>query len=73
MKSVLNNRLVDYTKQPLFFGEDLNLQRYDRFKYPVFFELFKRQEEFFWWPHEISLQKDRNDYKELNVLYSIII
>ena len=65
MKSVLNNKLVDYTKQPLFFGEDLNLQRYDRFKYPVFFELFKRQEEFFWLPHEISLQKDRNDYKEL--------
>ncbi len=65
MKSVLNLKNVDYTKQPLFFGEDLNLQRYDRFKYPVFFELFKKQEEFFWWPHEIALQKDRNDYKEL--------
>ena len=65
MKSVLNLKNIDYTKQPLFFGEDLNLQRYDRFKYPVFFELFKKQEEFFWWPHEIALQKDRNDYKEL--------
>lgn len=65
MKSVLNTKNVDYTKQPLFFGEDLNLQRYDRFKYPIFFELFKKQEEFFWWPHEISLQKDRGDYKEL--------
>jgi ribonucleoside-diphosphate reductase beta chain len=65
MKSVLNLKNIDYTKQPIFFGEDLNLQRYDRFKYPVFFELFKKQEEFFWWPHEIALQKDRNDYKEL--------
>ena len=65
MKSVLNLKNIDHTKQPLFFGEDLNLQRYDRFKYPVFFELFKKQEEFFWWPHEISLQKDRHDYKEL--------
>jgi len=65
MKSVLNLKNIDHTKQPLFFGEDLNLQRYDRFKYPVFFELFKRQEEFFWWPHEISLQKDRADYKDL--------
>jgi ribonucleoside-diphosphate reductase beta chain len=65
MKSVLNLKNVDYTKQPIFFGEDLNLQRYDRFKYPVFFELFKKQEEFFWWPHEIALQKDRSDYKEL--------
>lgn len=65
MKSVLNLKPVDYTKQPLFFGEDLNLQRYDKFKYPVFFELFKKQEEFFWWPHEIALGKDRSDYKEL--------
>lgn len=65
MKSVLNLKNIDYTKQPLFFGEDLNLQRYDRFKYPIFFELFKKQEEFFWWPHEIALNKDRSDYKEL--------
>jgi ribonucleoside-diphosphate reductase beta chain len=65
MKSVLNLKNIDYTKQPIFLGEDLNLQRYDRFKYPIFFELFKKQEEFFWWPHEISLQKDRSDYKEL--------
>jgi ribonucleoside-diphosphate reductase beta chain len=65
MKTVLNLKNIDHTKQPLFFGEDLNLQRYDRFKYPIFFELFKKQEEFFWWPHEITLQKDRNDYKEL--------
>jgi len=65
MKTVLNRKKIDYTKQPLFLGEDLNLQRYDKFKYPIFFDLFKKQEEFFWWPHEISLQKDRNDYKEL--------
>lgn len=53
MKTVLNLKNVDYTKQPLFLGEDLNLQRYDRFKYPIFFELFKKQNENFWWPHEI--------------------
>ena len=47
MKSVLNIKNIDHTKQPLFFGEDLNLQRYDKFKYPIFFELFKKQEEFF--------------------------
>jgi len=68
MKSVLNIKNVDHTKQPLFFGEDLSLQRYDKFKYPVFFELFKKQEEFFWWPHEISLQKDRGDYARLTDL-----
>ena len=36
MKTVLNFKNVDTTKQPLFLGEDLNLQRYDRFKYPIF-------------------------------------
>jgi len=51
--------------QPLFLGEPLALQRYDRFKYPAFFELFKTQEEFFWWPHEVTLQKDALDYKKL--------
>ena len=65
MKSVLNLKNIDHTKQPLFLGEDLNLQRYDRFKYPVFFELFKKQNENFWWPHEITLAKDRSDYKDL--------
>jgi len=66
MKSVLNIKNIDHLKQPLFFGEDLNLQRYDKFKYPIFFELFKKQEEFFWWPHEIALAKDKSDYRDLS-------
>ena len=37
MKTVFNkNKNLDATKQPLFFGEDLAVQRYDTFKYPVF-------------------------------------
>jgi ribonucleoside-diphosphate reductase beta chain len=68
MNTVLNIKNIDHTKQPIFLGEPLNLQRYDRFKYPIFFELFKKQEEFFWWPHEVSLQKDRNDYANLSDL-----
>lgn len=66
MNTVLNKKHFDTTKQPLFLGESLSLQRYDKFKYPIFFELFKTQESFFWWPHEITLQKDRNDYKDLS-------
>lgn len=66
MKTVLNLKNVDTTKQPLFLGEPLSLQRYDRFKYPVFFDLFKKQVEFRWWPHEIALQKDRIDYQNLS-------
>ena len=33
METVLNTKNIDTTKQPMFLGEDLALQRYDRFKY----------------------------------------
>lgn len=65
MKTTLNKLQVDYTKQPVFFGQDLSLQRYDKVKYPIFLKLFKSQMEFFWRPEEISLLKDRNDFQTL--------
>lgn len=65
MDTVLNTKNVDTTKQPMFLGEDLALQRYDRFKYPKFFDLWRKQEEFHWLPEEVSLTKDRNDYENL--------
>ncbi len=66
MKSILNKKNVDTLTQPLFLGEGLGLQRYDKFKYPIFFDLFKKQREFFWSPEEIELKKDRSDFKELS-------
>ena len=67
MKTVFNKKQnLDATKQPLFFGEDLAVQRYDTFKYPVFDRLAQQQLGFFWRPEEVSLQKDRNDYAQLS-------
>jgi ribonucleotide reductase beta subunit family protein with ferritin-like domain len=65
MKTVLNLKNIDTTRQPMFLGEDLALQRYDRFKYPKFFDLWRKQEEFHWLPEEVSLTKDRSDYENL--------
>lgn len=65
MRSVLNAVVVDTTKQPMFLGEGLSLQRYDKCKYEIFLTLFKKQLGFFWRPEEISLTKDRADYKLL--------
>lgn len=62
---ILNRKNVPINEQKLFLGPELGLQRYDKFKYPVFFELFNKQLQFFWRPEEISLQKDRADYKNL--------
>ena len=50
MDTVLNLKNVDTTKQPMFLGEDLALQRYDRFKYPKFLDLWRKQEVYHWLP-----------------------
>lgn len=62
---ILNKFNVPIEEQKLFLGPPLGLQRYDKFKYPVFFDLFNKQLQFFWRPEEISLQKDRVDYQSM--------
>jgi ribonucleoside-diphosphate reductase beta chain len=64
--TVFNKKNVDFTKEKLFFGEPLNTQRFDEFKYPIFDKLTQTQLGFFWRPEEVSLQKDRSDYNSLN-------
>jgi len=64
--TVFNKNKVDFTKEKMFFGEELNTQRFDVFKYPVFDKLTQTQLSFFWRPEEVSLQKDRVDYQKLN-------
>lgn len=64
--SVLNINIVDSTKQPLFLGEGLSLQRYDKCKYEIFLDLFRKQWTFVWSPEEINLTKDRADFKLLS-------
>ena len=59
MSSVFNRKKVDFTKQPMFFGEEQNTQRYDQFKYPIFDKLTQQQLGYFWRPEEVSLQNDR--------------
>ena len=62
-KTVFNRNTVDFTKQPQFFGEEQNVQRYDTFRYPELDKLNQRMLGYFWRPEEISLQKDRADYQ----------
>ena len=62
-KTVFNRNDIDFTKEPMFFGADQNLQRYDVFKYPQFDKLNQTMLGYFWRPEEVSLQKDRADYQ----------
>jgi ribonucleotide reductase beta subunit family protein with ferritin-like domain len=63
--TVFNKDKVNTTKQPMFFGAPLGIQRYDSYKYPVFDKLTQTQLGYFWRPEEVSLQKDRGDYQSL--------
>lgn len=56
--TIFNKNKIDFTKQPMFFGEELNSQRYDAFKYPIFDKLTQSQLGYFWRPEEVSLQKE---------------
>ena len=39
---------LDFTKQPMFFGEDLQVQQYSDMKYPIFDKLNQQQLGYFW-------------------------
>ena len=67
MPKVFNTKEVDWLKQPMFFGAEPNVQRFDQQKYPIFEKLNQQQLGFFWRPEEVSLQKDRNDFNLLTV------
>jgi len=63
-KTIFNTNNVDWMKEPMFFGEDLAIQRYDNMKYPQFDKLNQTMLGYFWRPEEVSLQKDRADFQQ---------
>jgi ribonucleoside-diphosphate reductase beta chain len=64
--TVFNRNIVDTTKEKMFFGQPLGVQRYDVYKYPAFYRLTQDQLGAFWRPEEFPLQKDRTDYLRLS-------
>lgn len=63
--SVFDQTPNDATKESMFLGQSINLQRYDQSKYQVYNELAEKQKSFFWRPEEIDLSKDRIDFEGL--------
>lgn len=55
----------DPLKEPMFFGQSVNVARYDQQKYEVFEKLIEKQLSFFWRPEEIDVSQDRIDYASL--------
>ena len=58
-----NRNQVNYLNQPMFFGESLNVARYDQQTHPIFEKLIEKQLSFFWRPEEVDVSKDRMDFE----------
>jgi len=54
----------DATKEPMFFGQPVNVARYDIQKYKIFEKLIEKQLSFFWRPEEVDVSKDKIDFNE---------
>ncbi|MDO4441839.1 MAG: class Ia ribonucleoside-diphosphate reductase subunit beta [Moraxella sp.] len=57
----------DVLTEPMFFGQPVNVARYDQQKHPIFEQLIEKQLSFFWRPEEIDVSRDRIDFGNLSV------
>jgi ribonucleoside-diphosphate reductase beta chain len=57
-----NNTMIE----PMFFGNPVNVARYDQQKHPIFEKLIEKQISFFWRPEEVDVSKDRMDFQKLS-------
>ncbi|MFA9485929.1 MULTISPECIES: class Ia ribonucleoside-diphosphate reductase subunit beta [unclassified Moraxella] len=57
----------DVLTEPMFFGQPVNVARYDQQKHPIFEQLIEKQLSFFWRPEEIDVSRDRIDFANLSV------
>jgi Ribonucleotide reductase, beta subunit len=55
----------DQLKEPMFFGQPVNVARYDQQKYDIFEKLIEKQLSFFWRPEEVDVSRDRIDFQAL--------
>lgn len=63
--STFTKNCNDVLKEPMFFGQPVNVARYDQQKYEIFEKLIEKQLSFFWRPEEIDVSRDRIDYTNL--------
>ncbi|NQZ56351.1 MAG: ribonucleotide-diphosphate reductase subunit beta [Lentisphaeraceae bacterium] len=63
--TTFNQKDFNVLQQPMFFGENVNISRYDQQKHPVFESLIEKQLSFFWRPEEVDLSSDRKDFNAL--------
>lgn len=63
--TTFNQEPNDTMQEPMFFGNPVNVARYDQQKHPIFEKLIEKQISFFWRPEEVDVSKDRLDFQKL--------
>ncbi|AMG59278.1 class Ia ribonucleoside-diphosphate reductase subunit beta [Pantoea vagans] len=63
--STFSQNKNDQLKEPMFFGQSVNVARFDQQKYDIFEKLIEKQLSFFWRPEEVDVSRDRIDYQAL--------
>jgi len=63
--SIFNQTANDTLTEPMFFGDSVNVARFDQQKFEVFEKLTEKQLSFFWRPEEIDVSKDKIDFAKL--------
>lgn len=58
---VKNNQLIE----PMFFGNPVNVARFDQQKHAIFEKITEKQISFFWRPEEVDVSRDRVDFQKL--------
>lgn len=63
--SVFSMKANNQLAEPMFFGQSVNISRFDQQKYEYIEKFTEKQLSFFWRPEEIDLSKDRIDFQQL--------
>lgn len=64
--TTFNQRPNDIMNEPMFFGNPVNVARYDQQKHSIFEKLIEKQISFFWRPEEVDVNRDRLDFQKLS-------
>ena len=52
--------------EPMFFGNSVNVARYDQQRHSIFEKLIEKQLSFFWRPEEVDVSRDRVDFQSMS-------
>ena len=63
--SIFNKKITNTLTQPMFFGDTVNVARFDKQKFEMFEKLTEKQLSFFWRPEAIDVTKDKMDFAKL--------